>query len=109
MTFSVTVTPGPAANITAASGDGQSAHPAPNWHYHWLRKVTDQYGNAVSGIAVTFNDAGAGGSFSSNPVSTRSSGVASVTYTTATNTGSGTIQATATGVSAPADFTFTVQ
>ena len=109
MTFSVTVTPGPAANITAASGDGQSAPPSTSLAQQLVVKVTDQYGNAVSGIAVTFSDAGAGGSFSANPVSTSLSGVASVTYTTAPNTGGGTIQATATGVSAPADFTFTVQ
>jgi hypothetical protein len=109
LTFSVTVIPGPAANISATSGDGQSAPPSTSLAQQLVVKVTDQYGNAVSGIPVTFNDAGAGGSFSSNPVSTSSSGLASVTYTTSPNTGTGTIQATATGVSTQAGFTFTVQ
>lgn len=109
MTFSVTVTPGPAANIVAISGDGQSAPPSTSLAQQLVVKVTDQYGNAVSGIAVAFNDAGAGGGFSANPVSTSSIGLASVTYTTSPNTGTGTIQATATGVSAQAGFTFTVQ
>jgi hypothetical protein len=107
--FSATVTSGPAANISATSGDGQSAAPSTQLAQPLVVRVTDQYGNAVLGIAVTFDDASAGGSFSSNPVSTSSSGVASVTYTTPANPGTGTIRAAAAGVSAPASFTFTVQ
>ena len=109
MTFSVTVTPGPAVNIAAASGDGQTASPNTQLTQQLTVMVTDQYGNAVSGIPVTFDDAGAGGSFSSNPVSTSSSGSASVIYTTSANTGTGTIRATAPGISGQATFTFDVQ
>jgi hypothetical protein len=107
--FSATVTSGPAANISATSGDGQSATPSTQLAQPLVVRVTDQYGNAVLGIAVTFDDASVGGSFSSNPVSTSSSGVASVTYTTPANPGTGTIRAAVTGVSTQASFTFTVQ
>jgi hypothetical protein len=107
--FYATVTSGPAANISAISGDAQSATPSTQLAKPLVVKVTDKYGNAVSGIAVTFDDASVGGRFSANPVSTISSGVASVNYTTSANRGTGTIRAAATGVSAQASFTFTVQ
>lgn len=109
MTFSATVTAGPAANIAVSSGSGQSARPSAPLAQPLVVKVTDSYGNAVSGVAVAFNDGGAGGSFSSTAASTSSSGLASVTYTTPANPGTMTIQAVAAGVSAPATFTFTVQ
>jgi hypothetical protein len=107
--FFETVTPGPASNIAAVSGNGQSAPPITTLAQPLVVKVTDQYGNAVSGISVTFNDGGAGGTFSPIPISTSSNGGASVNYTTSANAGSVTIQATATGVSTQASFTLTVQ
>ncbi|MGA8199830.1 MAG: Ig-like domain-containing protein, partial [Candidatus Sulfotelmatobacter sp.] len=109
LVFFETVTAGPAANIAATSGNGQSTPPSSQLTQPLIAKVTDQYGNAVSGVAVTFNDGGAGGTFSANPVSTSSTGVASVTYTTSPNAGTVNIQAVAAGVSTPAAFTETVQ
>jgi hypothetical protein len=109
LVFFETVTPGPASNIAAVSGTGQSAPPNTQLTQPLVVKVTDQYGNAVSGISVTFNDGGAGGTFSPTPISTSSNGEASVNYTTAANAGSVTIQATATGISTQASFTLTVQ
>ena len=106
--FFETVTPGPASNIAAVSGNGQSAPPNTQLAQPLVVKVTDQYGNAVSGISVTFNDGGAGGTFSANPVSTSSNAGASVNYMTSANAEL-TIQATATGVSTQASFTATVQ
>jgi hypothetical protein len=103
------VTSGPAAEITAHSGNGQSAAPKTQLAQPLVVRVTDQYGNAVSGVAVTFDDASAGGAFSSNPVSTGSTGLASVSYTTSANLGTVTIRAAATGVSSQANFTLTVQ
>jgi protocatechuate 3,4-dioxygenase beta subunit len=76
--FFETVTPGPASNIATVSGNGQSAPPNTQLAQPLVVKVTDQYGNAVSGISVTFNDAGAGGTFSANPISTSSNAEASV-------------------------------
>ncbi|MFZ0295901.1 MAG: Ig-like domain-containing protein, partial [Candidatus Sulfotelmatobacter sp.] len=107
--FFETVTPGPAANIAATSGNGQSTPPLTQLAQPLVAKVTDQYGNVVSGVVVTFNDGGAGGTFSPNPVSTSSTGVASVTYTTSPTAGTVNVQAAATGVSTPAAFTETVQ
>jgi hypothetical protein len=107
--FFETVTPGPASNIAAVSGNGQSAPPHTQLAQPLVVKVTDKYGNAVSGIGITFNDGGAGGTFSANPISTTPNAGASVTYTTSANAGSVTIQATATGVSTQASFTLTVQ
>jgi hypothetical protein len=70
--------------------------------------VTDQYGNPVSGTAVTFNDGGAGGSFASpNPEATNSSGVASQIYTLPTNPRQISISATVNGINNPALFTET--
>jgi len=109
MTFSATVTAGPPANIAVYSGSGQSATTSNPLAQPLVVTVTDRYGNAVSGVAVTFNDGGAGGSFSSTAPSTSSSGLASVTYTTPANPGSVTIHAVAAGISTPATFTFTVQ
>ncbi|MFY9792355.1 MAG: hypothetical protein WAJ99_14315 [Candidatus Sulfotelmatobacter sp.] len=109
LVFFETVTAGPAANIAATSGSGQSTPPSSQLTQPLVAKVTDQYGNVVSGVAVTFNDGGAGGTFSANPVSTSSSGVASVTYTTSPNAGTVNIQGVAAGVSTPAAFAETVQ
>jgi hypothetical protein len=55
--------------------------------------VTDQYGNPVTGVSVSFSDGGAGGTFSSNPVITGSNGQASVNYTTSSQAGPVTITA----------------
>jgi hypothetical protein len=63
----------------------------------------------VVGASVTFDDGGAGGSFSVNPVTTGSTGTASVTYTAGSTAGSVTIHATVSGVSTPATFNETIQ
>ena len=107
--WSETVTAGPAAKVAKYSGDGQSAPPSTQLPQVLVAKVTDQYGNPVPGIAVTFDDGGAGGVFSADPVSTSSTGLASVSYTTSTTAGAGTIQASASGVSIAVTFTFTIQ
>ncbi len=104
-----TAVAGPATTIAPNSGNGQNASPNTQLPQALVAKVTDQYGNPVSGNSVTFNDGGAGGTFSANPVSTSSTGLASVSYTTSGKGGTVTIQAAATGVSATASFTITVQ
>ncbi|MGB8061942.1 MAG: hypothetical protein WCF26_08610 [Candidatus Sulfotelmatobacter sp.] len=107
--FHEAVTSGPVANIVTTSGDGQSAPPSTQLAQALVVKVTDQYGNAVSGASVSFADGGAGGTFASNPVLTTSTGLASDNYITPPNTGTVTVQATVSGVSAAANFTVTVQ
>jgi adhesin/invasin len=104
-----TAVAGPATTIAPNSGNGQNGSPNTQLPQALVAKVTDQYGNPVSGNSVTFSDGGAGGTFSANPVSTTSTGLASVSYTTSGNVGSVTVQAAATGVSATASFTVKVQ
>jgi hypothetical protein len=107
--FYESVASGPPAAIAKVSGDGQSAAISTQLALPLVLKVTDQYGNAVTGASVSFADGGAGGSFSLNPVLTSSTGTASVNYTTPSTTGTKTILATVSGVSVPASFTVLVQ
>jgi hypothetical protein len=69
-------------------------------------QVTDQYANPVAGVNVSFNDNGAGGTFSNpNPVVTNSSGTASQMYTLPPGSHLTIyINATAAGVTNPAVF-----
>jgi hypothetical protein len=101
---------GPAANINLTGGNAQTALAGTQLPQPLTVLVTDQYGNPVSGNAVTFSDGGAGGSFSnSNPVQTGANGVASQMYTLPKTPGEITINAAAAGVANPAVFTETGQ
>ncbi len=103
------VSPGPVAAIIRLSGNAQSATAGTTLAQPLVAKVTDQYGNAISGASVSFTDNGAGGTFSANPVLTSATGAASVNYTTPTTTGTKTIVATVSGVSTGASFTETAK
>jgi hypothetical protein len=99
---------GPPANIVVSGGNNQSGSAGTQLSQALAVTVSDQYGNPISGIAVTFSDGGAGGSFaSSNPEQTDSSGTASQLYTLPTNPGAVTINATVSGVNSPAVFSET--
>lgn len=105
--YSVT---GPASSVNVTGGNNQFAPAGTQLPQSLTVVVADQYGNPVSGVSVTFDDSGAGGSFSgSNPVVTNSSGVATQLYTLPSNPGTVTINATASGVTNPAVFTETGQ
>jgi hypothetical protein len=56
-------------------------------------------GNPASGVSVTFNDGGAGGTFGTPTSITNSSGIASSTYTLPSTAKTVTVNATATGYS----------
>lgn len=72
---------GPPSSTGIFSGNNQTA--PPNTALKPLvAKVSDQYGNAVAGVTVTYSDGGAGGTFSSTTVTTNTVGQATVTYTT---------------------------
>lgn len=68
--------PGPAASIAAASGDAQLALAGTSVAFPLALKVSDQFGNGVPGVPVTFTVTAGGGSLSLAAVSTDSSGVA---------------------------------
>jgi protocatechuate 3,4-dioxygenase beta subunit len=97
---------GPAASISVASGNNQSGTVATKLTQALTALVTDSYNNPVSGVSVTFSDAGAGGTFSNpNPVVTGTNGTAAQFYTLPTRASAISITATAAGVSSPAVFT----
>jgi adhesin/invasin len=99
-TFSITANPGPAASITAVSGDGQTGTVGAALAASFVVKVTDTYGNAVSGVAVAFAATAGGGSMSPATVNTDSSGLASSKLTLGPTAGSNnnTAAASATGL-----------
>ncbi len=103
--FHETVTPGAAAAVTVSGGDGQAGPAGSQLPQALTVIVADQYANPVSGVAVTFDDGGAGGLFSNgNLVITDNSGTASEFYTLPPAPGSVTITASAAGVPSPAFF-----
>ena len=95
--FTVTATVGPPAN-RGGSGGNQTApvsSPLPN---PLVYRVTDAYGNPVPGIPVTFDDGGAGGSFSATMLTTGNGGRATVTYTTPPTSGTVKITVSVSGL-----------
>jgi len=100
---------GAPASVAVTGGNNQTAPAGTQLPQALDVLVTDQYGNPVSGAAVTFSDGGAGGSFSSNPVNTDNTGTATQTYTLPPVPGTVTITAVVPGVNAPATFTETGQ
>ena len=111
--FSLTNNPAAAASITVISAGGQTATVNGDFAKPLVIKVTDQYGNAITGATVTFNAPanGAGGS-SSNSTSmitgtTDATGQISETFTANTVAGAYSVTASAAGVSTPASFSLT--
>jgi Bacterial Ig-like domain (group 1) len=110
MTFPEYAVAGPAASVTVSGGNNQAAPAGTVLPQALSVAVTDQYGNPVSGVAVTFSDAGAGGSFSNpNPQLTPSTGSVAQVYTLPGSRRVVTITATVPGVSNAATFTETAQ
>jgi hypothetical protein len=101
---------GPAASIAITGGNNQSAPAGTQLPQALTVLVTDQYFNPVPGVAVAFDDGGAGGTYSYvNPSITSNSGTATQFYTLPPSPGSITITATVTGVATPAVFTEAAQ
>ena len=82
------------ATQAITSGNKQTAAPGTQLPKPLVVVVKDQYGNAVSGVTVTFLDGGAGGSFLNSTPITNSVGQASATYTLPPAAGTYTITAT---------------
>ncbi len=95
-TFTATAFPGPAARIVAQSGDGQTAPPGASVPIAPAVRVTDQYGNPVSGVTVTFV-AGNGGSVTGGSQITGANGIATVGAWTLGAAGPNSLTATAAG------------
>lgn len=107
--YSLTNTPGPAANIVATSGSGQSAVITQPFANPLVVTVTDAFLNPVPSTTVTFIPpmSGASGTFTGlNSATTNSSGIAkSPVYTANTIPGLDVVAASTAGVLKPAVFT----
>ena len=109
-TFTETATAGGAAQIAVTGGNNQAAPAGTQLPQALTAQVTDQYGNPVSGVGVTFDDGGAGGFFYySNPVNTDNTGTATQIYTLPPSPGTYNISAVVAGAGTPAIFTETGQ
>jgi len=97
--FKETVLAGPAAVLNIYSGNNQTVKPGAPAAKELEVVVTDQYGNPTSQTSVTYNDGGAGGSFSPNPGVTNAKGIAGTRYTAPLAAGTVTITASAAGLS----------
>lgn len=109
LTYSETIAAGPAIAIAVLSGNNQTGAVFTPLPLPLKVEVTDQYGNGVSGINVTYSDGGVGGSFSANPALTDTTGTTSAIYTLPPVAQTITINATVGGVSAAASFKETAQ
>jgi hypothetical protein len=109
VTFTATGTPDVPANITKTSTDPQSGTVGVAVGSPPAVHVTDQHGNPVPGVTVTFAVTGGGGSTTGASPSTNASGNATIGSWTPGSTAPGpnTLSATASGGSNPST-TFTV-
>jgi protocatechuate 3,4-dioxygenase beta subunit len=105
--FKETVLAGPPSSPSIYSGNLQTVKAGFPTSKLLQVTVADQYGNPVPGISVSFNDGGAGGSFSSDPVVTNPAGIAGPRYTAPLTPGTVTVTASVPGGGSVA-FTLTV-
>ncbi len=80
-TFTETALPGPPASLIVISGNQQSGVVATTLPLPLVSKVKDAYNNNVPGASVTYADGSLGGVFQPNPVTSDSTGLATVNYT----------------------------
>ena len=88
-TFSEIAIAGPAAAIANVSGNSQSGTVGTVLPATLVVKVSDSFGNAVSGAAVSFADGTIGGTFAPNPATSETNGQASTVFTLPTTAHSG--------------------
>ena len=107
VTFTANGVAGPAAALAKMSGDGQTGLAGVTVAVPPAVRVTDQFGNPVAGVAVTFAVASGGGSVSGGTKISGSDGVARAgAWTLGSAVGAQTLEAKADGVtSAPVTFT----
>jgi hypothetical protein len=105
--FTQNSVPGAATTVRIVSGNAQTAPVQSTLPAPLVVMAVDINNIPVPGTAVTFSDAGAGGSFSNSPVATDANGKASTSYVTSSNAARIKITAAASGAK-PAVFTETV-
>lgn len=87
-------TAGAATTMSVVQGNSQTAHVNTKLPKSLVVGVSDKYGNGITGVTVTFTDNGAAGTFSTTTPVTNAHGQATVTYTTPSQMGTVTINAT---------------
>jgi hypothetical protein len=98
-TFTGTGVPGPGASLVKQSGDNQSAPAGTAVAINPSVRVTDANGNAVSGVMVTFQVTGGGGSIGQPTAFTNGSGIATGgAWTLGLVAGSNSLQSSASGL-----------
>jgi len=107
--FTETSLVGPPTQVAIVSGNNQTGPPSTPLPLPLTVKVKDWKGNGLPGLVVNFTDSGAGGSLSASQVTTDSSGLASVIYTTPGTTGNKKVKGNVAGVQSTAIFKEVVQ
>ncbi|HYN82211.1 MAG TPA: GDSL-type esterase/lipase family protein, partial [Gemmatimonadaceae bacterium] len=103
----VTVVPGPPTALAIVAGDGQTAVAGSAVATPPAVKVTDAFGNPISGFAITFAVASGGGTITGGAATTNASGIATIgNWTLGTTAGPNTLTASGSGLT-PASVTFT--
>jgi hypothetical protein len=98
VSFDATATAGPAASVTPAAGEGQSAAAGTQVSIDPAVRVTDAFGNPVSGASVVFAVTSGGGSVTGANRNTTSSGFATVgSWTLGATPGANSLTATVAG------------
>ncbi len=98
VSFSATAVAGPASKLELVSGSGQSGTVAQSLPQPVVVKVSDAFGNGVSGAAVSFTTAAPGGQATPAQATTGASGQASTTWKLGTAAGPQSLTASATGL-----------
>jgi hypothetical protein len=106
-TATVTVVPGPPTALSIEAGQGQTATAGSAVSIAPAVKVTDAFGNPISGFAITFAVASGGGTITGAAATTNAAGVATLgSWTLGSTAGPNTVTASGAGLT-PASVTFT--
>ena len=95
--------------LEIVSGNDQQGAPSTALTNPFVVEVRDANGNPFEGVPVTFAVTAGGGSLSTQTTTTDANGQASTTLNLGPNTGTNTIEASVTGISAAVSFTATAQ
>lgn len=98
VTFTANATAAPPSQVSPTAGNGQTGAVGSPLGQALQVKVTDAFGNAKSGVTVTFAVTSGGGSLSAPTAITDANGVGSVQWTLGPVAGTQTVSATVTGV-----------
>ncbi len=96
--FKETALAGPATAISVYGGNNQTVGAGKAAAKMFQVLITDQYGNPVPSVSVSFSDGGAGGSFSVDPAVTATTGIAGTRYTAPMTAGPVSVTATVSGL-----------